>query len=113
MAESDDEPNRTSGYKRPFLNTLFSALQELEGSVTTIELINETKVKGHILHVSTRMDITVADAVVSRDITGRSKSNFGVEIMFIRRNRIRFIHFPDSFNIIMKIQENVRNVKRL
>ena len=59
------------------------------------------------------MDITVADAVVSRDITGRSKSNFGVEIMFIRRNRIRFIHFPGAFNIIMKIQENVRNVKRL
>ena len=114
MSESDDgvdNLNQAKSFKKPFLNTLFSVLKELEDCITTVELINETKIKGTVEHVSKTMDLTLVTAVIY-PVNGRNPK-YSAERIVIRRNKVRFIHFPETFNIIMKLQANVRKVKRI
>merc|ERR1712004_492543 len=112
---SDEEPYQEPEQRRkkPFANTLFSALKELEGWYTTIELNNETKIKGLIAIVSSAMDFSVQNAVVTKHVNKGNVQKTEVENLFIRRNKIRFVHFPDSFNIIMSVQQNEHRAKRL
>ncbi|XP_013421788.1 uncharacterized protein LOC106181832 [Lingula anatina] len=88
-------------------NSLVCLLQALEGMETTVELRDESSVKGKITDVDGFMAICMSD-VVFTDRHGKvSKlSNFSVQ----GRN-IRFVQVPDEVNMIEAIQKQLASMK--
>lgn len=88
------------------LNSLTVLLKGLEGKVTTIELRNESSVRGRIDSVDYLMNVTLTDAVVF-SLDGRQLI---CEEFFVQGKNVRYIHIPDDVDIMKTIEEQVEMI---
>ena len=113
----DDVESKRVPLKAPFRNTLFSALKPLEGHVTTVELNSEMRIRGEVDQVSPYMDISLKNAIclppISRCSNTKYQPRLTVDNVHIRSCNIRYILFPDTFNVIANLQMNMRKAKKL
>lgn len=98
---------KTSREYAKLLNTLTILLKGLQGKVTTIELRNESSIRGRIDSVDYLMNTTLTDAVVVAPDGRQLKT---CEEFFVQGKNIRYVHIPDDVNIIKTIEEQVKSI---
>ena len=95
--------NITGWERASFEKTLCCLLKDLEGHFTTIELRNETQIKGKVDHVDGFMNVSMSDVSYEKP--------FSVIVKFtnikIHGKQIRFVHIPDGINIQKSITKQL------
>jgi small nuclear ribonucleoprotein (snRNP)-like protein len=90
-------------------NSLVVILKACLDKIVIIDLRNESSISGNIEIVTVEMNVTLSNATFTC-LDGKSiKYN---EIT-IRGNNIRFVHIPDSVDMIGAIQNQVNSTKRV
>ncbi|XP_061110835.1 U7 snRNA-associated Sm-like protein LSm10 [Conger conger] len=90
-------------------NSLVILLQGLRGQVTTVDLRDESTARGRVLNVDAFMNIRLEE-VVYRDRRGQISK---LADLFITGRNVRYVHIPDSVNIMDTIQEQLRVISRV
>jgi len=85
-------------------NTLVCLLKALVGRETTVELRNESSVRGTIIDVNSRMNITVSGATFTSP-DGRQLS-FD-DLQYIHGKNIRYVHIPDDVDVSQAIENEL------
>lgn len=85
-------------------SSLLCLLQALIGEVTTVELHNETSVRGLIKVVDGFMNVEMSN-VIFTNISGVSCQ---FEYFYVQGKRIRFVHIPDHVDIVKAIEKQLK-----
>ncbi len=88
-------------------NTLVSIIKACEGTKTQIDLRNEANVYGLVDYVHAEMNIVMSD-VVFTNLKGVKRF---YKHMSIRGNNIRFVHIPDSVDIIHAVRNKINSIR--
>ncbi|KAG9339175.1 hypothetical protein JZ751_024033 [Albula glossodonta] len=89
-------------------NSLVILLQGLQGQVTTVDLRDESTAQGRVLNVDAFMNIRLED-VVYRDRRGLIKQ---LADLFITGRNVRYVHIPDSVDIMNTIKGQLDKISR-
>jgi len=107
---------RETAYERSqTLNTLTCLLKGLVGQVTTIDLRNECCVNGRVMSVDSAMNISLTEAMfappgvnpVCPRCTTDAASVKEFDEFYVQGRNVRFVHIPDSIDIVQTIQEQI------
>lgn len=90
-------------------NSLVVLLQGLQGQVTTVELRDESSVRGRVINVDAFMNIRLEDAHY-RDRRGRLAR---LQDMFVTGRNVRYVHIPDHMDIMKTIQGQLARIHRV
>lgn len=90
-------------------NSLVVLLQGLQGQVTTVELRDESSVRGRVINVDAFMNIRLED-VYYRDRRGRLAR---LQDMFVTGRNVRYVHIPDHMDIMKTIQGQLARIHRV
>nr|XP_033801538.1 U7 snRNA-associated Sm-like protein LSm10 [Geotrypetes seraphini]XP_033812518.1 U7 snRNA-associated Sm-like protein LSm10 [Geotrypetes seraphini] len=90
-------------------NSLIILLQGIHGSVTTIDLRDESTAKGRILNVDAFMNIRLAE-VTYTDRKGRVSQ---LDDLFVTGRNIRYVHIPDEVDIVSTIENQLQKIHRI
>lgn len=90
-------------------NSLVVLLQGLQGQVTTVELRDESSVRGRVINVDAFMNIRLED-VHYRDRRGRLAR---LQDMFVTGRNVRYVHIPDHMDIMKTIQGQLARIHRV
>lgn len=85
-------------------NSLVCLLQALKGQVTTVELRNEASAKGLIVNVDGFMNVKMMHVTLT-NIYGQAQEFCE---FFIQGKQIRFVHIPDSVDIVDTIDKQLK-----
>jgi small nuclear ribonucleoprotein (snRNP)-like protein len=88
-------------------NSLISIIKACEGRKTQIDLRNEANVYGLVDYVHAEMNIVMSDAVFT-NLKGVKKF---YKHLSIRGNNIRFVHIPDSVDIINAVRNKINSIR--
>ncbi|XP_028675432.1 U7 snRNA-associated Sm-like protein LSm10 [Erpetoichthys calabaricus] len=90
-------------------NSLIILLQGIHGLVTTIDLKNESVVKGRIINVDAFMNIRLTE-VVYTDPRGKETK---LDDFFVTGRNVRYVHIPDEVNIMKTIETQLQKIHRV
>ncbi len=99
----------TARQKQRFQNTLLCLLEGIVGEVTLIELRNESSVWGQIESVDDQMNVSVKNAV----FTGVNGIHTKFTAFYVKGRMIRFVHIPESVDIMKTINSQLNVHKRV
>jgi len=109
------------------LNTLTCLLKGVVGHVTTIDLRNESSIRGRVMSVDSCMNMTLKGAVFSSPSVAHGVSTTPVQDsladgrdghvcsdgtikyaeFYVQGTNIRYVHIPDSLDITLTIEEQL------
>ncbi len=89
-------------------NSLLSLIKACEGRKTQIDLRNESNIYGCIDYVYDDMNVIMSDCVFT-NLKGDKKF---YKYLTIRGSNIRFVHIPDSIDIINSVQNRINSIRR-
>ncbi len=92
----------------PLQRSLCFLLESLRGKAVTVELKNDTVVKGIIEEADQQMNLTLFNATQTRR---GSLKNEVLEVVFIQGITIRYVHLPDDLDPFQATEQHVRSSK--
>ncbi|XP_078093846.1 U7 snRNA-associated Sm-like protein LSm10 [Mustelus asterias] len=90
-------------------NSLIILLQGVHGHITTVDLRDESSVRGCFVNVDAFMNIRLSD-VTYTDRWGRVSQ---LDNFFVTGRNVRYVHIPDEINIIKTIQSQLEKIHRV
>ncbi|XP_062889768.1 U7 snRNA-associated Sm-like protein LSm10 [Mobula hypostoma] len=90
-------------------NSLIILLQGIHGHVTTVELRDESSVRGRIINVDAFMNIRLSE-VLYTDRGGRSSK---LDDFFVTGRNVRYVHIPDKINITDTINSQLQKIHQV
>ncbi|CAF4883893.1 unnamed protein product [Pieris macdunnoughi] len=94
--------------KFSYHNTLLCLVKSLENKSITVDLRNDSCVCGQLTLVDGYMNLSLSNAVFC-DPQG---NEYLFENIFIHARNVRYVHIPQSINIITAIKQELRCNKR-
>ncbi len=88
----------------PLQRSLCFLLESLRGNVVTVELKNDTVVKGMVEEADQQMNLTLFDALQTR--RGSIKGEV-LDVVFIQGITIRYVHLPDDLDPLQATEKHV------
>ncbi|XP_048414148.1 U7 snRNA-associated Sm-like protein LSm10 [Stegostoma tigrinum] len=90
-------------------NSLIILLQGIHNHVTTVELKDESSVRGRFVNVDAFMNIRLAE-VIYTDRQGRVSN---LDDFFVTGRNVRYVHIPDEIDIIETVQNQLQKIHRV
>ncbi|XP_069752001.1 U7 snRNA-associated Sm-like protein LSm10 [Narcine bancroftii] len=90
-------------------NSLIILLQGMHGYVTTVELRDESSVRGQIVNVDAFMNVRLSEV----SYTDRGGKVLQLDDFFVTGRNVRYIHIPDEINITETIQCQLQKIHRI
>lgn len=94
--------------KSLYCNSLVSILKGCEGKKTQIDLRNESYLIGYIECVHADMTIQMKQA----KLTNLKGNQMELNQITIRGNNIRFVHIPDSVDMIDAMRRQINSIRQ-
>lgn len=92
-----------------FTKTLICFLEALEGSMSTIDLRNESTVTGRIASVDSFMNLQIEDGTVSS--AHGVQSHFSC--LFIKGRQIRYVQIPETVDVTRVLHSQMSRYRRV
>ncbi|XP_005997298.1 U7 snRNA-associated Sm-like protein LSm10 [Latimeria chalumnae] len=90
-------------------NSLIILLQGLHGRVSTVDLKDESGVRGRIINVDAFMNIRLSEVTY----TDRNGQSHQLEDFFVTGRNVRYVHIPQDVNIIETIEAQLQKIHRV
>ncbi|XP_015204146.1 U7 snRNA-associated Sm-like protein LSm10 [Lepisosteus oculatus] len=90
-------------------NSLVVLLQGLHGCVTTVDLRDESVVRGRVVNVDAFMNVRLEE-VVYKDRRGGLRR---LDDFFVTGRNVRYVHLPDEVNIMKTIEQQLEKIHRV
>ena len=105
---------QTSKDKALYCNTLVGIIKACEGKNTQIDLRNEMQLYGKVESVESNMNVIMSNAVLTMPFSKYSSASLEQQLkpkhyteMTVRGKNIRFVHIPDSIDMIEALQKHI------
>ncbi|XP_055512071.1 U7 snRNA-associated Sm-like protein LSm10 [Leucoraja erinacea] len=90
-------------------NSLIILLQGIHGHVTTVELRDESSVRGRIINVDAFMNVRLSEVLY----TDRAGKALQLDDFFVTGRNVRYVHIPDEISIIDTIHSQLQKIHRV